>query len=69
MLKFKIKIKDGAEPVRTRLWALNPDQTKDLERQLDEWNKADVIEPLEANWAAALVPVRKKTATGGIGGR
>ena len=64
LLKFKIKIKDGAEPVRTRLRPLNPDQTKDLERQLDEWIKADVIEPSESDWAAALVPVRTKLPLG-----
>ena len=64
LLKFKIRLKEGAEPVRARLRPLNPDQRKDLERQLDEWLSADVIEPSESEWAAALVPVKKKLPPG-----
>ena len=68
LLKFKIRLKEGAEPHRARLRPLNPDQAQDLDRQLDEWLDANVIEPSESEWAAALVPVKKKLPPGEAAG-
>ena len=64
LLKFKIKVVEGAQPVRARLRPLNPDQQRDLKRQLDEWLSAGVIEPSDSCWSSALVPVIKKRPPG-----
>ena len=64
LLKFNITLKEGAQPARARFRPLNPDQQKDLDRQLAEWIEADVIEPSNSDWASALVPVKKKLPPG-----
>ena len=61
--KCEIKLTDDAVPVRARVRPLNPDQLKDLRRQLDEWLEAGIIEPTDSPWCSALVPVRKKGST------
>ena len=60
LVRMHIALKAGSVPVKARVRPLNPLQEADLERQIDEWTKAGVIEPSNASWASALVPVAKK---------
>jgi deoxyuridine 5'-triphosphate nucleotidohydrolase len=60
LVKMKLRLKPGTEPVRQRYRDLNPKMLKDLEKQMDEWIQQDVIEPSTSPWASPLVPVRKK---------
>ena len=60
MMKFHIEVPKGTLPVRDRVRPLNPMQEKDLQRQIDAWLEAKVIEPSNSPWASALVPCKKK---------
>ena len=60
LARMYIDIKAGSKPVKARVRPLNPLQEADLARQIDEWTKSGVIEPSNACWASALVPVAKK---------
>ena len=60
LARMHIAIKAGSAPVKARVRPLNPLQEADLERQINEWTKSGVIEPSNASWASALVPVAKK---------
>ena len=60
LISFKIKLIKDTEPVRAKLRTLNPMQEKDLERQINAWLEAGVIEPSDSPWASALVPCKKK---------
>ena len=58
-----ISVKPGTTPVRAKVRPLNPIQERDLQRQIEEWIKSGVIEPSNAPWSSALVPVAKKNTT------
>ena len=60
LMKFTIDIPPGTKPVRAKVRPLNPFQEKDLQRQINEWKEAGVIEPSISPWASALVPCKKK---------
>ena len=60
LAKMHIEIKPGATPVKARVRPLNPLQEKDLQRQVDEWLQAGVIEEANGPWSSGLVPVAKK---------
>ena len=60
LVRMHIALKAGANPVKARVRPLNPLQEADLARQIDEWTKSGVIEPSNACWSSALVPVSKK---------
>ena len=59
-MRFQIQLEPGARPVRDKVRPLNPMQEKDLNRQIDEWLEAGVIEPSNSAWTSALVPCKKK---------
>ena len=59
-MKFQIQLEPGARPVRDKVRPLNPMQESDLNRQIDEWLEAGVIEPSNSAWTSALVPCKKK---------
>ena len=63
LVKMRLKLKPGTEPVRQRYRDLNPKLLADLEKQMEEWLEQDVIEPSTSPWASPLVPVRKKDGT------
>ena len=63
LVQFHLEIEPNAKPVRQKVRPLNPIQTSDLERQLDEWTKEGVIEPSRSEWASPLVPVIKKASS------
>lgn len=60
LMKFHIEVPKGTTPARDRVRPLNPMQENDLQRQIDDWIKAEVIEPSNSPWASALVPCKKK---------
>ena len=60
LCKYTIDLIPGTKPIRSKLRPLNPIQEKDLQRQIDAWLEAEVIEPSTSPWASALVPVKKK---------
>ena len=60
LMKYTIDLIPGTKPIRSKLRPLNPLQEKDLQRQIDAWLEAEVIEPSTSPWASALVPVKKK---------
>ena len=60
LTQFEIRLQEGARPVRAKLRPLNPIQEADLQRQMDAWLDAQLIEPSQSPWASALVPVSKK---------
>ena len=53
---------EGGPPIKTKYRPLNPVLEKDLERQLLEWRKHDVIEPSQSQWSFALVAASKKNS-------
>ena len=61
--KMHISIKPGSQPIKAKVRPLNPIQERDLQRQIDDWLKAGVIEEANGQWSSALVPVAKKGAT------
>ena len=63
LVQFKIELKEGAIPHKAKDRPLNPIYEKSLEKQLDQWLHAKVIEPANSPWSAALVPVKKKDST------
>ena len=46
--------------MKQKLRPLNPHQKEDLRKQLDLWEKENVIEETESPWASALVLALKK---------
>ena len=60
LVKMKLKLKPGAEPVGQKYRDLNPALLADLQKQLADWQDNDLIEVSSSPWASPLVPVRKK---------
>ena len=60
LIDFKIRLKPDAQPVRHRLRPLNPKQRASLRKQLDTWQRENVIEESNSFWASPLVPAAKK---------
>ena len=60
LITFNIQTVPGAVPHKAKCRPLNPFQEADLQRQLDEWIRAGVIEPSNSEWCAAMVPCKKK---------
>ena len=60
LIDFKIRLKPDAQPVRHRLRPLNPKQRASLRKQLDTWQRENVIEESNSPWASPLVPAAKK---------
>ena len=58
--KFKIKLIEGAKPVKQNPWPLHSQRREALKKQLDNWIKEGVIKPLTSAWASPLHPVVKK---------
>lgn len=50
-----------ALPRRVKCRPLNPTMEKSLKNQIDKWLEEGVIKECESSWAAALVPVKKKS--------
>ena len=55
-----MRLKSEARPLKQKLMPLNPHQKEDLMKQLDLWEKENVIEETESPWVSALVPALKK---------
>lgn len=62
LIQFHIKLKPGSLPHQSRVRPLNPHQSSDLRRQLDEWLNAGIIAPCTGPWSSALVPATKKNS-------
>ena len=65
LVEFDIKLKPEAQPYASNARPLNPRMKKDLRKQLDIWEKEEIIEhaPPHTEWAAPLVPALKKDGT------
>ena len=60
LMEFDISLTPGAKPVKSKVRPLNPKYKESLRKQLDLWEREDVIEPCESPWASAMVPALKK---------
>lgn len=61
LIECKLKLKDkSVEPVRCKARFLHPALAKDLDTQIKQMIKDEIIEPSESPWASPLVCVRKK---------
>ena len=65
LIKFKINLKEGATPVCSRNWPLNPDQSAALRNQIEKWLTVGVIKPTTSAWNSPIFSVKKKTAVPG----
>ena len=61
LIKHEIHLSEGP-PIKTKYRPLNPVLEKDLDRQIGEWEKHDVIEPSQSQWSFALVAASKKNS-------
>ena len=66
LAEFRIKLKPGAVPHKSKVRPLNPAQMDSLEAQLDIWLKEGVIEETESPWAHGLVAAPKKACIGRV---
>ena len=58
-MEFKISVKPGVRPIKQKTRTLNPSQLESLRKQLDKWERNDVITPSFSAWASPMVPARK----------
>ena len=56
---YRIKLKPGAVPHKSKVRLLNPAQMDSLEAQLEIWLNEGVIEETESPWAHGLVAAPK----------
>ena len=60
-VQCQIQLKKGEEdPVRLKARPLNPAQEASMQNQLQEWEKAGVVEKSQSPWAFPMVGVKKK---------
>ncbi|MCP3662412.1 MAG: RNA-directed DNA polymerase [Gammaproteobacteria bacterium] len=57
---MKLELKPRSEPVRQKYRDLNPVLLADLQKEVADWHRNDVIEVRSSPLASPLVPVRKK---------
>ncbi|KAL7851890.1 hypothetical protein SRHO_G00176750 [Serrasalmus rhombeus] len=53
----------SATPIKQRAYTVTPEQRAEIQKQVDELLKADIIEESYSPWAAPVVLVRKKDGT------
>ena len=56
---LRIELEPGSVPKRSKVRPLNPDESVNLQEQLDEWIQQGIIKPANSPWALS-VPVKKK---------
>ena len=65
LCEFSIELTPNAQPHKAKLRPLNPKQKESLKEQLAKWQQGPkedwIAEECESPWAAALVPVQKKS--------
>ena len=66
LAEFRIKLKPGAVPHKSKVRPLNPAQKDSLDAQLDIWINEGVIEETESPWAHGLVAAPKKACIGRV---
>ena len=64
-VEHEITIQPGARIVRQRPYRLAQDKQIELDRQIDEMLKNDIIERSESEWSSPAILVRKKDLTPG----
>ena len=60
ILELKIELEPGAEPKRSKVRLLNPDESKPERTVRFSWIQQGIIEPLNSPWAWPLVLVKNK---------
>ena len=61
---MNIKIDTGdAKPIRQRFYRTNPKQRAEIDRQVQEMLKNNIIEPSNSEWSSPVVLVKKKCGT------
>ncbi|KAL6456587.1 hypothetical protein MHYP_G00351310 [Metynnis hypsauchen] len=62
IIKHRIRTGD-ATPIKQRAYRVTPEQRAEIQNQVDELLKADIIEESYSPWAAPVILVRKKDGT------
>lgn len=58
--KHKIEIKPNSKPVRLQFYRTSPQASKEIENQVSEMLKHDIIQPSNSEWHSPVVLVKKK---------
>lgn len=61
--KHKIKIKQNSKPFWLQFYRTSPQASKEIENQVSEMLKHDIIQPSNSEWHSPLVLVKKKNGT------
>jgi Reverse transcriptase (RNA-dependent DNA polymerase)/RNase H-like domain found in reverse transcriptase len=60
-IQCQIQLKPGEEePVRLKARPLNPAQEASMKKQIEEWERSNIIEKTQSPWAFPMVGVKKK---------
>ena len=59
LLEFNIDVILGTKPIKQRTRPLNPTHLASLRKQLDRWEKNEVITPSFSPWASPMVAAKK----------
>ncbi len=60
LIKHRIDLKPGTQPVKMRYKPVSPTLEPELEKQLNKWLKEGVIEPANSPWSANIIAAKKK---------
>ena len=56
-IKYKINLKEGAEPVSMPPYHASPEKRKDIDKQINKWFSQGVIQESESPWGAPVIVV------------
>ena len=59
LIEFEVQLKEGARPVRQKLRPLNPQQKASLQKQMDTWERENIIQKSNSPWKSPMVAAKK----------